>query len=157
MSRRITVSGLAFLAFATTFATTTLGQARDSAAAATVVRDLDNQERLAVLHGDRSALERLWSPQLTVNAPTNRVNVGRDAVLRIVQQGGLHYSVFDRTIEAVQVMGNVAVVMGSETLRAASDTAADAALVHRRFTDVWEREGSAWKMIARHANVIPAR
>jgi ketosteroid isomerase-like protein len=156
VSRRVGTSGLALLALATTFATPALGQAGDSAAAA-IVRDLDNQERLAVLTGDRSALERLWSPQLTVNAPTNRVNVGREVVLGIVQQGGLHYSVFDRAIEAVLVTGDVAVVMGSETVRAATDTAGGAGLVQRRFTNVWKREGPTWRMIARHANVIPAR
>ena len=156
VSRPIDVSGLAFLAL-TTLATTPQAQARDSAAAATVVRDLDNQERLAVLGGDRSALERLWPPQLTVNAPTNRINVGRDAVLRLIQQGGLHYSLFDRATDVVQVIGNVALVMGSETVRAASDTAAVAAPVQRRFTNVWKRESATWRMIARHANVIPVR
>jgi len=85
-----------------------------------------------VLHGDRAALERLWSEHLTVNAPTNRVNVGRDAVLALIQRGGLHYSVFERTVETVRIEGDVAIVMGAEMVRAgASDSAATALAVYR--------------------------
>ncbi|SRR5712692_1722902 len=156
MSRRFRRAGLPFVVLVAAVVTTAAAQVGDSAAAAAVVRLLDNQERLAVLSGDRAALERLWSPHLTVNAPTGRVNVGRDAVLSIVQHGGLHYSIFERMTEAVQLIGDVAIVMGSENVRPASDTAKEG-LVQRRFTNVWKLEGTTWRMIARHANVIPAR
>ena len=125
------------------------------ASAEQTVRALDDQERLAVLHGDRAALDRLWSQELTVNAPTNRVNVGRAAVLAVIQRGGLHYSVFERTVEAVRVDGDVAIVMGAETVRPA-DADSSAAPIHRRFTNVWKRADGTWRLIARHANAIAA-
>ena len=29
------------------------------------------------------------------------------------------------------------------------------ATVHRRFTNVWKKEGDTWRLWARHANIIP--
>jgi len=46
-----------------------------------LVRSLDDQERIAALKRDVSALEGLWSEQFTVNAPNNQVVVGKRAVL----------------------------------------------------------------------------
>jgi hypothetical protein len=46
-----------------------------------IVRSLDDQERAAALARDVPALRRLWSEHLTVNAPNNRVVIGREAVL----------------------------------------------------------------------------
>jgi hypothetical protein len=45
------------------------------------VRARDDQERIAALKRDTSALEELWSDEFTVNAPNNRVVVGKRAVL----------------------------------------------------------------------------
>ena len=121
-----------------------------------VVRNLDNQERLAVLNSDRVALERLWSENLAVNAPTNRVNVGRQAVLDIVARGGMHYSVFDRKVEAVRIDGDVAIVMGSETVAPVATASVTPTPTPRRFTNIWKKELGTWRMIARHANVVPS-
>ena len=52
------------------------------------VRTLDNDERLAALKRDIPALERLWSDHLSVNAPNNRVVVGRPAVLDAFVRSG---------------------------------------------------------------------
>lgn len=128
--------------------------AQEPALAEATIRGLDDQERVAVLHSDRAALERLWSEHLTVNAPTNRVNIGRDAVLALIQRGGLHYSVFERTVETVRIEGDMAIVMGAEVVRAAGDSAATAPEVHRRFTNIWKQEGGTWRLIARHANAV---
>lgn len=119
------------------------------------VRKVDEQERVAVLKADRGALERLWSEQLTVNAPTNRVNVGRQAVLDLIARGVLHYSSFERSVEAVRLYGDVAVIMGAETARPVGKAPGAGELVHRRFTNVWKKERGTWVMIARQAATIP--
>jgi len=41
--------------------------------------------------------------------------------------------------------------MGSDTVQ---DTP-EAPTLRRRFTNVWRREGDAWRLFARHANIIP--
>ena len=121
------------------------------------VRTADDQERAAVLKGDRQTLERLWSDQLTVNAPTGKVNVGREKVLELIQRGTLHYSSFERSIEAVRLFGDVAVVMGQETARPVGESPGAVQVVQRRFTNVWKKEGGTWHMIARQASTVPTQ
>ena len=134
---------------------TSAAQAQQTSADEAAVRKLDEQERVAVLKADRVALERLWSEQLTVNAPTNRVNVGRQAVLDLISRGVLHYSSFERTVEAIRLYGDVAVIMGAETARSVGKAPGAGELVHRRFTNVWQKDRGSWIMIARQAATVP--
>ncbi len=138
----------------------TLSQSRVSDEAA--VRALDNRERIAALNRDIPALEQLWSEQFTVNAPNNRVVVGRRSNLDTFVRGGIiNFSSFERAIEFTRVDGNFAVVMGLETVIPLTD-APSAGLVagrpvKRRFTNIWRKEGDTWRLHWRHANVIPSR
>ena len=126
------------------------------------VRALDDQERIGALKRDVPALERLWSEQLTVNAPNNQVVVGRRAVLDMfVHAGVIDFSRFDREIEFIRADGDFVFIMGLETVTPIGD-APSAGLVagqtiERRFTNIWKKEGSTWRLFARHANVIPNR
>jgi ketosteroid isomerase-like protein len=123
------------------------------------VRSLDAEERLAALRRDVPALERLWSEQITVNAPTNQVVVGRQAVLdAFVHSQVINFSRFERTIEFVRTDGGFVFIMGLEMVTPITD-APNAGLVagrtvHRRFTNVWKNEDGTWRLFARHANVI---
>jgi ketosteroid isomerase-like protein len=126
------------------------------------VRALDDEERRAALERDVAALERLWSDQLTVNAPNNQVVVGRRAVLdAFVRSGIINFSRFDRQIEFIRVDGPFVIIMGVETVqpRADAPTAGLAAghTVMRRFTNIWKNENGTWRLFVRHANVIPPR
>jgi ketosteroid isomerase-like protein len=126
------------------------------------VRALDDQERIAALKRDTIALERLWSDQITVNAPNNKVVVGKRALLdAFVRTGIINFSTFERQIEFIRVDGDFALIMGLEALRPLSD-APSAGLVagqltHRRFTNIWRKEAGTWRLYARHANVIASR
>jgi hypothetical protein len=125
------------------------------------VRSLDDQERIAALRRDIPTLERLWSEQLAVNAPNNQVVVGKRAVLDMfVRAGIINFSVFDREIEFTRADGAFVIIMGLETLLPVSD-APSAGLVagqttKRRFTNIWKNEAGTWRLVARHANVIPS-
>jgi len=126
------------------------------------VRSLDDQERVAALKRDVSALERLWSEQFTVNAPNNQVVVGKRAVLdTFVRAGVINFSTYERQIEFIRADGAFVIIMGLETVQPISD-APSAGLVagqaiKRRFTNVWKNEAGTWRLFARHANVIPGR
>jgi hypothetical protein len=124
-----------------------------------MVRSLDDQERTAALKRDIPALERLWSDELTVNAPNNVVLIGKGAVLALVHRGVINFSSFERTIEFIRVDGDLGIIMGAETVRPIGDAPSyrlsAGQAVHRRFTNLWKKEGNTWRMIARHANVIP--
>ena len=126
------------------------------------VRALDDEERIAALKRDIPALERLWSEHLTVNAPNNRVVVGKRATLDMfVHSGIIHFSRFDRAIEFVRADGDFVFIMGLETVTPISDAPAAGLMsgktIERRFTNIWKNEGAAWRLFARHANVIPGR
>ena len=129
----------------------TLG--RDSATEATV-RALDDQERLAALNQDYAALERLWSERFIVNAPSNQILPNRKAVLDWFRKGMTTRTSFERSIEQVRVDGDIAVVMGAETLTPIASAPQAGQTVRRRFTNVWKKEGDTWRLWARHANVI---
>jgi ketosteroid isomerase-like protein len=126
------------------------------------VRSLDDQERLAALQRDLPALERLWSEDFAVNAPNNQVIVGRHAVVEaFVGSGVINFSRFERQIEFIRADGAYVIIMGLETVEPISD-APGAGLVagqtiHRRFTNIWKNEAGTWRLVARHANVIPQR
>lgn len=124
------------------------------------VRALDDQERIAALQRDVKALERLWSEEFTVNAPNNRVVMGRKSVLdTFVHAGIINFSTFERDIEFVKADGPFVIIMGLERLVPMSD-APEAGLtagqmVTRRFTNIWKNENGTWRLFVRHANVIP--
>jgi ketosteroid isomerase-like protein len=125
----------------------------DSAAEATV-RALDDQERLAALNQDYAALERLWSEHFIVNAPTNQILLNRKAVLDHFRKGMTTRSSYERSIEQIRVDGDVAIVMGAETLKPTGNAPFAGQTVHRRFTNIWRKEGDTWRLWARHANWI---
>jgi ketosteroid isomerase-like protein len=126
------------------------------------VRALDDQERIATQKRDVPTMERLWSEQLTVNAPNNQVVIGRRAVLdTFVHSGVINFSMFERQVEFVRVDGVFVFIMGLETLIPITD-APSAGLVagktiKRRFTNIWKKEDGTWRLFARHANVIANR
>ena len=139
----------------------TVAMAQDRRSDEDHVRSLDDQERIAALKRDISALERLWSEEFIVNAPNNQVVVGRRAVLEtFVRAGVINFSSFERQIELIRADGPFVVIMGLETVEPVSD-APSAGLVAgrtitRRFTNIWRNEAGTWRLFVRHANVLPA-
>lgn len=126
-----------------------------NAAKESTIRSLEEQERTAVLREDVHALERLWSEQLIVNTPQSDISADRSVVLSRIEHGLIRYSQFDRVIEAVRFVDNIAIVMGSETIVRRAETADTPKPVRRRVTNIWRQSAEGWRMIARHANVIP--
>jgi ketosteroid isomerase-like protein len=134
---------------------TALGPTMSGAPDDVVIRDLEEQERLAVLKRDSQALQRLWAEEFIVNAPMNQISPNRAVVLDLIRQGRIHYSTLERRIEQLRVTGDLAVVMGGETVQPIVTAAGAAPPVQRRFTHIWRREAGAWRLIARHANNVP--
>ena len=127
-----------------------------------IVRSLDDQERLAALHRDIPALERLWSEEFVVNAPNNEVVLGRGAVLdTFVRAGIINFSSFERQIEYVRVDGAFVILMGLETIQPVSSSPSAGLVagqvIARRFTNIWKNESSTWRLAIRHANTFTRR
>ena len=121
------------------------------------IRSLEEQTRSAVLNRDTLALTSVWSENFVVNAPANRVVPSRRAVFDLIRQGVIHYSSFEATIEHIHMDGDLAIVMGAESVRPIGRAPLAGQTVKRRFTHVWRKGNGGWRLIARHANIIPPR
>lgn len=118
------------------------------------VRVAEAAQVKAVLAHDEAALVALWSPQLLVNAPNNKLNDVPGA-LAGMRAGMIRYQEYVQTIEAVKVFGDVVVVAGQEMVKPVAGPEAGKT-VQRRFLDVWQHSGEHWLQIARQATVISA-
>src|SRR5262249_51545342 len=154
MKRRIAIPLLLLLLFGRSNSATS-PQGGTSASEETI-RALDDQERKAVLDRNYAALEHLWCDQFTVNSPANNVVIGRRTVLATVQKLA-NYSLFERKVEFIGIEGDIAIVMGAETVKPTGDVPLAGKTVERRFTNIWKKDGQTWCAIARHANVVSAR
>ena len=121
------------------------------------VRSLEERGRLGVLNRDTLSLEQVWSEHFMVNAPSNRVAPSRRVVFALLGQGMIHYSSFETTIEHLRVDGDIAIVMGGETVRPTGKAPLAGQIVKRRFTHIWQKQNGSWLLMVRHANVIPSR
>ena len=64
---------------------------------------------------------------------------------------------FERKSESVRVDGDLAIIMGAETVRPTAGAPMAGQTIQRRFTNIWRRGDRTWRLYARHANVLPAR
>lgn len=118
------------------------------------VRAMEARQRDAVVAGDTTTLERIWSPAYVVNNPGNMVSL-RPEVLDRVRKGLIAYTAYDLLIERVTFSGDLAIVMGAERVTPKRGPMA-CRVVDRRFTDIWRRQDDEWRSIARHANIVAA-
>jgi hypothetical protein len=116
------------------------------------IRTLEEQGRLAFLAGDTATLDGMWDSRLLVNSPLNIVN-DKAKVLDLLGKGLIRHTRDDVEIEHIARYGDVVVVMGRDTV----DGPPSNTLTHRRFTNIWQLQDGAWRMIARHAQVIAPR
>jgi hypothetical protein len=116
------------------------------------IRTLEERGRVAFLAGDTGTLDEMWDNRLLVNSPLNVVN-DKARVLDLLGSGRIRHTMDEVEIEHIARYGDVVVVMGRDTV----DGPPSNALTHRRFTNIWQLQNGAWRMIARHAQVIAAR
>ncbi|MET0290664.1 MAG: nuclear transport factor 2 family protein [Pseudoxanthomonas sp.] len=101
---------------------------------------------------DIAALEKLWSPDLLVNSPDNKV-LTRAEVFDAIRRGKLDYEDGYRfALERIAFHGNVAVVMGEDTYTPKFGPEKGRRL-HRRASNVWQYADGAWVLIARQATL----
>lgn len=154
MMKGIRLSPMCLLILIAGLACTTTSNFANSANDEAAIRALEAREALAVLNQDFGELERIWSERFMVNAPNNMVSPDRNAVLGMFRGGFATYSSFDRTIERILMQDDMAIVMGAETVKPIGKAPMAGQTVQRRFTSIWKKEGGAWRLLARHANII---
>lgn len=110
---------------------------------------LEKENCRAFVGHDIGRLDQLWSDDLLVNSPINRIHDKR-RVLELLQSGVIAHLTYETDIEVARRDGDILTVMGSETVTNDAQSPA----IRRRYTNVWRREGDAWRLFLRHANVI---
>jgi ketosteroid isomerase-like protein len=113
------------------------------------IKSLENEGRLAFLAQDVARLSQLWSDDLVVNSPINRIH-HKQQVLDLLAKGVIAHASLEQDIELLHRNNDIIIVMGSELV--GNDN--ESAILRRRFTNLWRREGVAWRLFARHANII---
>jgi hypothetical protein len=126
-----------------------ISSAPGSAPVGAGVIDLEREHTRAFLERDIARLDELWSDQLVVNSPMNRV-LEKRKVLELLGAGVIAHHTYDVEIEFVRETGDALVVMGSDRVTMKPDSP----VLRRRFTNVWRREDGRWRMFARQANPV---
>ena len=109
----------------------------------------EEQNRIAFLAADVAVLDRLWTEDFAVNSPINVIH-DKQKTLALVQAGRIRHTSLAAQIEHMSRHDDVVVVMGSDRVT----DPPDGTVAHRRFTNLWRREGGTWRCFARHANVV---
>jgi ketosteroid isomerase-like protein len=110
---------------------------------------LENDANQAFLARDLARLDQLFSDELVVNSPINRVH-DKKTVLKLLGSGVIGHVESSLRHEMMRRDGDLVIVMGADAVR---NTPSEPTL-HRRFTNIWRREGDRWRLYIRHANVI---
>ena len=118
------------------------------------IRLLDQAAAKAILERDEDGIDRYFARDSITNNPRGGQTIGNEGVKALFRSGVINYASFERTIESVMIRGNLAIVMGNETLAMRSDKGATGPPIKRRYTNVWMKTGRNWQIVARHANVI---
>ena len=113
------------------------------------IRACEEQNRVAFLAADVAVLDRLWTDDFAVNSPINVIN-DKQKTLALLQAGRIRHLSLASEIEHMSRHDDVVVVMGSDRVT----DPPDGVVTHRRFTNLWRREGGNWRCFARHASVV---
>jgi hypothetical protein len=140
---------LALISFCVLTALNSSAQQADEA----IITKLENVEREAILKGDTSMLSELMSTQIVVQNPENSI-VDFKKIMSRIKAGKINYSSFERKIDNISFIGNIAIVMGLETIIPQGDTPNAGKTVKRRFTNIWMKENETWKLTVRQATNI---
>jgi hypothetical protein len=117
------------------------------------IRQMEKAETIAFQNADFASLNEIWHPDFTVNSPLDRLLKPSD-IQGAMNAGMIKYSSLERNIEEITVHNQVAISMGNEVTFPIENAPDAGTKVVRRFTNIWIKEGAAWKMFARHASNI---
>ena len=117
------------------------------------IKNLENIEGEAWVKKDSLTLFKLFSPDLVVNSPLNKV-VNLGILKMLMRTGKVDISSSEKKIDKVSFIRDMAIVMGSDvvTPQGAMDNAGKT--VTRRYTDVWIKDADGWRLTIRQATII---
>jgi hypothetical protein len=134
---------------------TTAQQRPEDLALKEQIRALDLAHADAILKGDKLRLEELLPDDHTVNHPTNRIVQEKAELLKLIGNGVIRYTHFERRPEKFLFYENLVVVMGDETVVPAPGAPNAGVILRRRYTNAWMLQDGKWRLAFRHANNVP--
>jgi len=120
------------------------------------IRALDLAHAQAIFKGDKAKLEELLPDDHTVNHPTNRIVQEKAELLKMIGDGVVRYTRFERRPEKFLFYKDLVVVMGDETVVPAAGAPNAGVVLRRRYTNGWMYKEGKWRLAFRHANNVPA-
>ena len=118
------------------------------------IRKLDLAHAEAIFKGDKAALQELLPDDHTVNHPTNRIVQEKAELLKLIGDGVIRYTRFERRPEKFLFYRDLVVVMGDETVVPAPGAPNEGMALRRRYTNAWMRQDGKWRLAFRHANNV---
>lgn len=118
------------------------------------IRKLDLAHADAIFKGDKAALQELLPDDHTINHPTNRIVQEKAALLKLIDDGVVRYTRFERRPEKLLFYRDLVVVMGDETVVPAPGAPDEGKVLRRRYTNAWMRQDGKWRLAFRHANNV---
>jgi ketosteroid isomerase-like protein len=110
---------------------------------------LENEANEAFLKRDLERLDVLFSDELLVNSPINRVN-DKKTILDLLGKGVIGHVSTTLHPETMRCDGDVAIVMGWDEVQ----NAPAEPVLRRRYTNVWRKEKGRWRLYIRQATVM---
>jgi hypothetical protein len=117
------------------------------------IRKLENMEGEAWIKKDTATLLKLFSPQLIVNTPYNRI-ADLNGVMALARMGKIDASFVEKGIEKISFVENIAIVMGHDIIKPQGAMENAGKTVTRRYTDIWMKDIASWRLVARQATNI---
>lgn len=119
----------------------------------TEIRRLENLEGQSWVKKDSLALFKLFSPQLVVNSPLNKV-ITFDLLKTLIRTGKIDISYSEKVIEKISYIHDMAIVMGKDIVKPQGAMANAGKTVTRQYTDIWIKDGNDWHLTIRQATII---
>ncbi len=116
----------------------------------TKIRTLDQLEINSIYKGDILTLLKLWDRDYVVNNPYGII-VTVPEILGFIRKGEIDYSTVSRVTEKVTFNNNIAITMGKEILTPQNATPNAGKAIVMRYTHIWMKNKTEWKLIARQA------
>jgi ketosteroid isomerase-like protein len=136
------------LLFTTVFFTITIATSAQSKTE-TQVAAATEQLRKAMVDGDRTALENLAAEQLSYGHSSGKIEDKKSFVENIAN-GNSDFLSINFTEQTISTSGKTAIVRHILTAKT-HDKGKDPADIKLRIILVWQKQGGAWKLLARQA------
>lgn len=115
------------------------------------IRQAEQEEAEATLHGDIAALDRLWTEELLAYSQSN-IYAGKQILLSLIGSGAFRLRSHRRTTLQVVVDGDRALAIGNENSQL--EGLMSGTLMLCSYMNVWTRQMDRWRLFGRHVGLI---